>query len=432
MSTNSRWWFVDLVVALALTIIGGFAAYIGLGGRARVALMLPLVVFLPGYVLISAMFPGGGEDRERRFGTDDSNATYALGGSERIGLAVALSVAIVPMIAAVANFTPWGVTLSPILIGIVSFTGIFTIVALVRRIRVPAERRYSPGIPRLLFGSTKRRSDNGMTAMLNVGIVISFLLVASSVGFAVFNPPQGEQFTEFYVDTKNVNSDTNTLYQTDLSGEGVTVNVGNHEGERVQYTVVAVLQRVENGNVVEQARFAEKQVPVNEGQTKQVTLTGDPSLSGDNVRLQLRLYKGNPSGEPYHRARLWLSTQNAPTQSRTSKGEEQGSNNGGETTERPQTTTTAASTTTPASTTTTASTTATTTTTTNTTPLGTTTSTTATTGTTQTTTTTTGFGTTTQSNNTAAGFGTTTQSGRTTTTDDGFLDRDQSHLNDHK
>ncbi|WP_458210696.1 DUF1616 domain-containing protein [Haladaptatus sp. NG-SE-30] len=423
MSTNSRWWFVDLVVALLLTVLGGYAAYIGLSGRLRVALVLPLVVFLPGYVLISAIFPGGGEDGTRRFGIGESDASYELGGPERVALAVTLSVAIVPMIAAVANFTPWGVTLRPILVGIVAFTGLFTLVALVRRVRVPAKRRYSPGAPGILFGSTSRRSDSGTTTLLNVGIVITFLLVASSVGFAVLNPPQGEQFTEFYVETQNIDSNTNTLYQTDLGGEGVTVNVGNQEGERVQYTVVAVLQRVENGNVVKQAQFAEKQVTVRNGQTKKVTLQGDPSISGDNVRLRLLLYKGDPSGNPYLTTRLWLSQQNAPIQDSTT---DQGSNDGGEsgegddsgsddsesTTEPSQTTQTQSTT---SSTTTSSSTTATTTT--------------SETTTSETTTSSSTTSTTTSPSTTTSE--TTASTTSTTTTDDGFLpDRDSSYLND--
>ncbi|SHL64458.1 DUF1616 domain-containing protein [Haladaptatus paucihalophilus] len=346
MSTNSRWWFLDLVLALMLTAVGGVAAYVELGGRVRVALVLPLVVFLPGYVLISALFPEGSEGETRTFGSGNDDAAYAVGGPERVALAAALSVAVVPMIAALSNFTPWGVRVHPILYGIVGFTAIFGVIAFIRRLRVPAERRYSPGVPGLLFNPSGR-SGSGVTVALNVGIVIAFLLLASSVGFAVLNPPQGKAFTEFYVsNTNDVNSKTNTMYDTDLAADGVTVSVHNHERERTEYTVVAVIQQVDGGEVTKQSQFAKEQVTVDAGEKKQVKLTGDPAFTGENVRVQLLLYKGSASGEPYMKARAWVSSRSGlseqtDTGSDTQKSDSGTSSDGGDdqqTTEQQQTT----------------------------------------------------------------------------------------------
>ncbi|WP_231189769.1 DUF1616 domain-containing protein [Haladaptatus sp. DYF46] len=327
MSTNGRWWFLDLVLALMLTVVGGIVAYAELGGRLRVALVLPLVVFLPGYVLISAVFPEGEEDENRTFGSGNDDAAYAVGGPERIALAVALSVAIVPMIAALSNFTPWGVRVHPILYGIVGFTVIFAAIAFVRRLRVPAERRYSPGVPEVLFNPSGR-SGGGLTVALNVGIVISFVLLASTVGFAVLNPPQGETFTEFYVNTNDVNGQTNTMYNTNLAEDGVTVNVHSYERERTEYTVVAVIERVEGGSVTDRSQFAKEQVTVDAGEKKQVKLTGDPAFTGDNVRVRLRLYKGSASGEPYITTRAWVSPGSAPTNQASSADENRGTDSG--------------------------------------------------------------------------------------------------------
>ncbi|WP_266081732.1 DUF1616 domain-containing protein [Haladaptatus caseinilyticus] len=319
MSTNSRWWFIDLVLTLILTGISGFAVIAGVGGRLRVALVLPLVVFLPGYVFISALFPEGGEGEIRVFGDDTTDVEYAVGGPERVGLAVVASIAIVPMVAALANFTPWGVRLMPILVGVVCFTILSTLIAFIRRWRVPSYQRYSPGLPGLLFNSTDRRVSGKTTSMINIGIVISFLLVASSVGFAVLNPPQGEQFTEFNIEGQDINSNTETFYQVDLDS-GLTVNVTNHEGERTRYTVVAVLERVQDGSVSQQTQIGEQQVTIESEQKKQVTFTTDRSLSGDNVRVRLLLYKGEPSGSPYKVLRLWLSQQSSATEARTTNG----------------------------------------------------------------------------------------------------------------
>ena len=337
MSTNSRWWFLDLVLALVLTAVGGVVAYAGIGGRLRVALVVPLVVFLPGYVLVSALFPEGGDEGMQTFDTTRNDAGYTIGGAVRVALAATLSVAIVPMIAAISNFTPWGVRLHPILYGTVVFTVLVGIIAFVRRLRVPTERRYSPGFSGTLFSSTGR-TGGGLTMALNVGIVISFLLLASSVGFAVFNPPQGETSTEFYAQTNKVNGNTNTMYQTDLASDGVTVNIHNHERETTQYTVVAILQRVDGGSVTDQSQFAKKQVTVDSGQKKQVTLTGDPAFTGENVRVQLYLYKGSASGQPYRGARIWPNAGSAPPNQGSSGDQNQGSSGGEKTTDGQQTT----------------------------------------------------------------------------------------------
>jgi len=338
MSTNSRWWFLDLVLALVLTVVGGAAAYAGIGGRPQLVLVVPLVVFLPGYVLVSALFPYGGDDSSRSFKAKENDAGYAIGGAVRVALAATLSVAIVPMIAAMADFTPWGVRLHPILYGIVAFTLVVGTIAFIQRLRVPAEERYSPGIPGMLFGSGQR-SDGGLTMALNVGIVISFLLLASSVGFAVLHPPQGKAFTEFYVgNTNKVDGNMTTMYQTDLASDGVVTNVHNHEREKTQYTVVAVLQRVEDGKVTDQAQFAQKEVTVAPGKEKQVTLTGDPAFTGDNVRVQLSLYKGSPTGSPYIRIRAWPNSGSAPPNQGGSADQNQGTDSGKETDNSQQTT----------------------------------------------------------------------------------------------
>jgi len=57
------------------------------------------VLFLPGYVTIETLYP-----REKD-----------LGPLERLALSIGLSLAIVPLIGLVLNYTPWGIRLEPIL-----------------------------------------------------------------------------------------------------------------------------------------------------------------------------------------------------------------------------------------------------------------------------------------------------------------------------
>lgn len=64
----------------------------------RKALGLAFVLFFPGYVFITALFP---EKKE-------------LDNLERLALSLGLSIAIVPLIGLLLNYTPWGIRLIPL------------------------------------------------------------------------------------------------------------------------------------------------------------------------------------------------------------------------------------------------------------------------------------------------------------------------------
>jgi hypothetical protein len=70
------------------------------------------VLFVPGYVLIEALYPKADE----------------LDRIERFALNIGLSLAVVPLVGLVLNYTPWGITLNPILVSLsvlVLFLGLF-------------------------------------------------------------------------------------------------------------------------------------------------------------------------------------------------------------------------------------------------------------------------------------------------------------------
>ena len=86
----------------------------------RIILGLPLVLFLPGYALIAALFPR----------KDD------LDGIERVALSFGLSIAIVPLLGLALNYTPFGIRLSPVFTVLSVFTISLAICAYVRRRRI--------------------------------------------------------------------------------------------------------------------------------------------------------------------------------------------------------------------------------------------------------------------------------------------------------
>jgi uncharacterized membrane protein len=95
-------------------------------GGFRIAFGILFALFFPGYALISALFPKG-----------DS-----LGGIERVALGFGLSIAIVPLIGLILNFTPWGIKLYPIVISVTLFILIASAVAWYRQRRLAPTQRF--------------------------------------------------------------------------------------------------------------------------------------------------------------------------------------------------------------------------------------------------------------------------------------------------
>lgn len=336
MTATNDWWFADLLLVVFLV---GLAA-VGVTkteGVVRVVLSMPLVIVLPGYALTAALFPAAHEDSSEVEPFDDGEEglrspvpkRYQIDGAERLVLSTVLSVAVVPAVTFVLNFTAYGIALRPILAGISGVTGFLVLVAFLRRWRLPSERRFvgSPGIlrrwtallwPRRNPLASDRRKDKAV----NVALVVSVFLVVASAGYAVAAPPEGDQFTEFYLDTENVTGDTQSMYQSQFApGESqeLPLFVTNQEGEQAEYTLVIVLQDVQRdgdgGTVRAESELARTAFGVKNGETKRLTPSVTPERTGRNLRLQFLLYRGDAPADAsaesaYRVLRQWVTVAN--------------------------------------------------------------------------------------------------------------------------
>lgn len=114
---NAWFWAVTGLVAVTLVVVftvdSSFLLYLRyvLGGF--------FVLFLPGFMLLSALYPRSGE----------------LDALERVALSIGLSLAIVPLIGLVLNYTPWGIRLEPIMISMTLFAEAMAVAVVIRRFR---------------------------------------------------------------------------------------------------------------------------------------------------------------------------------------------------------------------------------------------------------------------------------------------------------
>jgi len=108
--------YASLIVSLA-TVVVVYALPSQLPFVAvRWVLGLVFVLFIPGYVTLKVLFPERGLDSLERF-----------------ALSIGLSLAIVPLIGLVLNFTPWGIRLNPIIVSLYILTTGLALIALTRQ-----------------------------------------------------------------------------------------------------------------------------------------------------------------------------------------------------------------------------------------------------------------------------------------------------------
>ncbi|WP_226042370.1 DUF1616 domain-containing protein [Natrinema sp. DC36] len=326
----------DLAAVIALVVATNVAALAPVIRETplRVPLGLAFVLFVPGYAFIAALFPEAGESPERSdepdtpteretAGSADSDGWYdsissraGIDGLERVALSFGLSIAIVPLIGLVLNFTPWGIRLVPIAVSVSGFTLVSAAVAAGRRRELPVEERFQ--VPYRAWYAAGRSEllepDTRADAALNVLLVVSVVLAVGTVGYAVMVPPDGEQFSAIYLLTEN---DDGELVADDYPTEFVqgesqelVVGIDNHEGERTEYTVVVLEQDVEvvenetalesgdptatvNETVVREQRELDRfETTVANNESWHQTYELEPTMTGDNQRVVWLLFPG--------------------------------------------------------------------------------------------------------------------------------------------
>ncbi|QAU13477.1 DUF1616 domain-containing protein [Halorubrum sp. BOL3-1] len=339
----------DLAAVVLLTAVTLVSVFVPVLNETplRIVFGLCFVLFLPGYAFVTALFPeaGGRSSSVTVDTTADSAAASSdkpsavpgtdaaaeaettaqppepdpegIDGIERVGL----SIAIVPLIGLVLNFTPWGIRLVPIVVAVAGFTLISVAVAARRRHALPPTDLFS--VPYRTWLTTARAElvePEGRTdAALNVLLVVSILLAIGSVGYAVAVPQQGEQFSEFYLLTENPDGELVADDYPEQLEQGeraeLIVGISNNEYERTAYTVVVQLQEVtQEGNetqVINRQEIDRFTATLDHNTTHHEQHQLQPTRTGENLRVQYLLYDGEPPETPtqetaYRDLHLWV------------------------------------------------------------------------------------------------------------------------------
>jgi len=249
----------------------------------RTILGIPLVLFIPGYVLIAALFPKKNE----------------LESSARFALSFGLSIAVVPLLGLLLNFT-FGIKLVPILLSLVVFIAVLSLIAASRRKNLNEKEQFSIQFDRFYESiarerkTPKSRNDKILTGIL----IVSIIFAAFMIYFVIVTPKIGERFTEFYIlDAEGKANNYSSELKNNISSM-IRVGVKNHEYDTINYTIQVLLGKKELKTV----RFK-----LNHNKTWEKNLTFVPKEKGKDKKLEFYLFKDNNLSLPYRELHLWVN-----------------------------------------------------------------------------------------------------------------------------
>lgn len=256
----------------------------------RIIFALPLLLFLPGYMLIAITFPKSGE----------------LSAIERFTLSIGLSIAITVFDGFGLNYTPWVFRPNSIIISLSIITGLLLIITIIQRWKYGKESyHFSLEDIRSFFDILKTKEtghDPALEKMLIKTMIIAILIVTSMLIYAKVTQ-EPEKFTALYILGENGRAEN---YSEDVSvGEPSTVLVGveNYEYAQVNYSLIVKLGGID---------LTKEEIYLGHGDKwlKNVTFipqfTSSIALAGANKsKLEFQLLKDN---FPYRSVHLLVNT----------------------------------------------------------------------------------------------------------------------------
>jgi len=239
----------------------------------RLIVGLIFLLVLPGLALVSALFPRQAD----------------LNGIERLALAVGTSISITAGVAALLNFTPWGIELSSMVISIGLITILFAVVGYYR-LRNTADDREA-------VQSARENKSVRMGGLL-FGIAVAILMLAFGINtyHAVIGEPE-ENITQLFLQSAD-GSRLEGPIEVGV-GEPVSFMIGvvNHEHAAMPFTV-----EILNNDSVEQ--IDDFYLENSESWTSTYALHIDNS--GENQEVSIFLYKGSEK-TPYRTLHMWVT-----------------------------------------------------------------------------------------------------------------------------
>lgn len=256
------------------------------------AVGVPLLVALPGYAVVAALFP-------ERPGPSSRVGRGSPGWVVRAALSVVLSALVVAAVG-IPLAVVGALSLAPAVLGIVAVSlGCLWLAAVRRRAVAPARR----ADPLSAARAVPFRDALGTSKVGAVGLVGATLVLAVALSVAGGTPGAEDPYSEVYVPADADGALAGEGTPTLVAGEDseLTFALANHEGRTAEYDVVLRLERLDaNGTVVERERLDRFETRLGSGETDRYRRSVAPETTGDRLRLRVLVYEGDtqPGDDP--------------------------------------------------------------------------------------------------------------------------------------
>lgn len=273
----------DMLVMLIWSIFAFVAVLMYDNSMFRTILGMSAVLFIPGYVLVGAIFPK----------RDD---LYIV---ERITLSMVMSIIVVSFLGLMLNFT-FGIGMLPVVTTLFIFEIIAIFVVIYRRNKLSIDERFSVSFHEIycniIDSLNMKTTKNGLLTAILIFVIVVFV---GTIYLSFITPNMGERFTEFYI----LNSESRTdSFLTDLKVDNsydYLIGIVNYEYVPVNYTVRVAL---------DEDVLASESVTLNYGDIWENNVTFSPDKEGKNMQLEFWLFKNDDFKEPYRRLYLWVNS----------------------------------------------------------------------------------------------------------------------------
>jgi uncharacterized membrane protein len=274
----------------------------------RIIVGLPLLAFLPGYALLSALF----------------SIKNRLNGLEQITICFGMSIAISALLGLGLNYTPWGITLESVLYSLAAFIIVMSNIALFIQWRSLGKVRFFEIVDIKLPGW----EGNSLNKSLSIIAIISVLTTCGVLSYTVLVPKIGEKFSDFYLLGLNgkANNYPTTLYFEGNQIKGVVygateepnqsqcqviVGIINHEQQTNVYSLQLIIDgkpsQIEFGNTTTELL---DNIILKQGEKWQNTIGFVPDHVGDNQKVEFILLQGSENIKE-NSLYLWIDVKEA-------------------------------------------------------------------------------------------------------------------------
>lgn len=279
----------DLTIALGVTLVALACMVVpflnATGVRTIIALIF--VLFVPGYVLIAALFPRRSD----------------IGNSERAALSFAFSIGLLALIGLGLGFTPLGISAPTVIVCSTALTFACAWISVRRRAIFTKADRYTVrydavrNAGEMLLPNVGASFDKKLTL-----ITIASLVLSASVFAYLLVTPSGEHFTELYVLGPTGNAKDYPQEITLGQTKSVIVGVINKENRATSYQLTVSLNDSGNASTLDTER-----ITLGNGQKWEQPLSLTPDKVGSNLKMEFTLYRESDLGTPYRQVYFWVN-----------------------------------------------------------------------------------------------------------------------------